>query len=124
MRLIDNLVPVGGQVMAHDAKYRKAKWLVPYISRLDNWQTRLYDVSNEGLLYAKKIASQPSPASLRAARRSLLKSRLQPVELAAAILPSSFCGLVCRMVPSKLFFWLYAGAKTDVEAGGGSQSNA
>jgi len=124
LRLIDNLVPVGGQVMAHDAKYRKAKWLVPYISRLDNWQTRLYDVSNEGLLYAKKIASQPSPASLRAARRGLLKSRLQPVELAAAILPSSFCGLVCRMVPSKLFFWLYAGAKTDVEAGGGSQSNA
>ena len=122
LRLIDNLVPVGGQVMAHDAKFRKAKWLVPYISRLDNWLTQLYDVSNEGLLYAQKIAPQPSPASLRAARRSLLKSRLQPVELAAAVLPSAFCGLVCRMVPSKTFSWLYAGAKAD-GTGRGSQSS-
>jgi len=26
--------------MAHDAKMRKGKWLVPYLSLLDNWQVQ------------------------------------------------------------------------------------
>src|SRR6266496_3759711 len=43
-------IPVGGQLMAHDAFYRKGKWLVPYVSRLDNWQVRLLDGSGVGLL--------------------------------------------------------------------------
>jgi predicted O-methyltransferase YrrM len=37
-QLLDPRIPVGGQLMAHDAKMRKGKWLVPYLSRLDNWQ--------------------------------------------------------------------------------------
>ena len=60
-------IPVGGQLMSHDAKVRKGRWLVPYISRLDNWESQLHDVSEYGLFYAKKIAAQPSSASLRAA---------------------------------------------------------
>ena len=32
--LLDPFIPVGGQLMAHDAKLRKAKWLVPYIMKL------------------------------------------------------------------------------------------
>jgi predicted O-methyltransferase YrrM len=115
-RLIESRVPVGGQIMAHDARFRKAKWLVPFINRWDNWRTQIHDFSVEGLLHAVKIAPQPSAASLRAAQRCLFKSRLQPVELAAAVVPSAVCGLICRLLPRKAFLRLFAGAK----AGGSS----
>jgi predicted O-methyltransferase YrrM len=111
-RLIESRIPVGGQIMAHDAKLRKAKWLVPFISRWDNWRTQIYDVSVEGLLHSVKIAHQPSPDSLRAARRCLLKSRLQPLEVVGAILPSAACGFVCRMLPANTLLRLFAGVKT------------
>jgi hypothetical protein len=110
-RLLDPHIPIGGQLMAHDAKFRKAKWLVPYLALLDNWQMQIHDVSREGLLHARKLALQPSSESLNAARRRLFKSRLQPIELAAAILPSSVCGFVCRILPAKAFLRLFAGAK-------------
>lgn len=109
--LIADLIPVGGQIMAHDAKFRKAKWLVPYLRGLDNWQTQLHDISVEGLFQARKTAPQPSPESLRGARRCLFQSRLQPLELAAAVLPAPLCGLICRLVPTKVFLRLFAGAK-------------
>ena len=112
-RMLEPHIPVGAQLMAHDAKFRKAKWLVPYLARLDHWQTQLHDVSQEGLLYSRKIAEQPSPESLKTARRRLFRSRLQPVELAAAVLPSSVNGLVCRMLPTKAFLRLFAGAKPE-----------
>ncbi len=99
--LLDPLLPVGGQLMSHDAKVRKGRWLVPFISRLDNWESRLHDVSENGLFYAKKIAAQPSPASLRAAQRHLFKQKCQPVEIAASYLPSSVCGFALRLLPKK-----------------------
>ncbi|HWX18508.1 MAG TPA: class I SAM-dependent methyltransferase [Candidatus Binatia bacterium] len=112
-RLLEPHIPVGGQLMAHDAKRRKAKWLVPYLTRLDNWRLQIHDVSDEGLLYAQKTAARPSMESLRAARRRLLKSRFQPVEVAAAILPSSLCGFICRILPTKAFLRLFAGASPE-----------
>jgi predicted O-methyltransferase YrrM len=112
-RLIEGRVPVGGVIMAHDAKLRKAKWLAPYLNRLDNWRTQIHDVSLHGLLHAVKIASHPSPDSLKAAQRRLFKARMQPLELAAAIVPSPICGLVCRLLPPKVFLRLDAGAKLD-----------
>ena len=74
--------------MAHDAKLRKGKWLVSYISRLDNWESQLHDVSEEGLFSARKIAAHPSCASLRMARFHLFRMRFQPAEVAAALLPA------------------------------------
>ena len=76
--LIEPYIPVGGIVFSHDAKLRKGKWLVPYVSRLDNWETYLHDVSAEGLFYAKKIADKPSPAIMRKARFHLWRMRLAP----------------------------------------------
>lgn len=100
--LLEPHIPVGGQLMAHDAKLRKGKWLVPFISALDNWHVRLHDVSSEGLLHARKVATEPSSASLQVARRRLLKQRLHPVEVAALIFPSSLRGFVLSLLPRNL----------------------
>jgi hypothetical protein len=99
--LLDPLIPVGGQLMAHDAKMRKGRWLVPFIFRLDNWESRLHDISENGLFYAKKIAAQPSPQSLRAAKRHRFRQACQPAEIAASYLPSSVCGFALRLLPKK-----------------------
>lgn len=99
--LLDPLMPVGGQLMTHDAKMRKGRWLVPFISRLDNWESRLHDISENGLFYAKKIAAQPSPQSLRAAKQHRFRQACQPAEIAASYLPSSVCSFALRLLPKK-----------------------
>lgn len=101
-RLLDPVIPVGGQVMAHDAKLRKGKWLRPYVCRLDHWQTQLYDVSAEGLLHARKVASAPSARSLRSARWFLAKARLEPAEVFGAVLPPGLCGAILKLLPRDL----------------------
>lgn len=98
-QLLDPHIPVGGQLMAHDAKLRKGKWLRHYLTLLDHWKTEIHDVSDEGLLYARKIAATPSPASQSAASRRLMAMRLQPVEIAAAVLPRSVCGFILGLLP-------------------------
>ena len=98
-KLLDPFIPVGGQLMGHDAKLRKGKWLVPYLMKLDNWKAQLHDVSDEGLLTAVKVAAQPSAASRRAADACLRKMRLAPAELAATYLPSGVCGFFLRLLP-------------------------
>lgn len=100
--LLDPLIPVGGQLMSHDAKLRKGRWLVPYVSRLDNWESRLHDVSANGLFYARKTAPRPSPQSLRAAQKKLFRQKCHPAEIAASYLPSSVCGVALRLLPRKL----------------------
>jgi hypothetical protein len=97
--LIEGHIPVGGQIMAHDARCRKGKWLVPYLTLLDNWETRLHDFSEMGLLHARKTASRPSASSAKAARRHLSKAQLQPAELAATFLPARVRRLVLRSLP-------------------------
>ena len=104
-------IPVGGQLLAHDAKLRKGKWLVPYLAQLDNWKSEVQDVSTEGLLVAKKVASQPSAESLRRARSTLFRLRCSPVEVAAAILPSSVCGFFLGLLPRRLSKRLSDGRK-------------
>ena len=110
-RLLEPQIPVGGQLMAHDAKLRKGKWLVPYLSLLDNWRTELHDVSEEGLFHARKLAAQPSPASLRAANARLFRMRCSPAEIAAALLPSAVCGYFLRLLPRRLSRRLSDGRK-------------
>jgi predicted O-methyltransferase YrrM len=110
-RLLDPYIPVGGQLMAHDAKLRKCKWLRPFLQGLDNWQTTFHDVSDEGLLHARKIASRPSQASHRASRSFLLRARLEPSELAAAFLPAAVCGFFLRLFPRQIALRLSDGRK-------------
>ena len=110
-KLIDPCVPVGGQLMAHDAKLRKGKWLVPYLSRLDHWQVKLHDVSAEGLLHARKIAERPSIASLKAAEGELSRLKREPAELAAVLLPARLRGLILNLLPRKLAARLSDGRK-------------
>lgn len=99
--MLDPLIPVGGQLMTHDAKMRKGRWLVPFVSRLDNWESKLHHVSENGLFYAKKIAARPSPGSLRAAKLHLFGQMCHPVEIAASWLPSSVCGFALRLLPKQ-----------------------
>ena len=101
-QLLDPHIPIGGQLLAHDANMRKGKWLVPYLSRLDNWQAQLHNVSEHGLLHARKIALQPSAASRRAAEARLIKMRFNPIEIAAAVLPSKVCGFALSLLPRRI----------------------
>lgn len=110
-QLLDPHMPVGAQLMGHDAKMRKGKWLVPYLRRLDNWYVQLHEVSEHGLFYARKVAPQPSPHSQRAACRCLLKMRCNPVEIAAAVLPSKVCGFVLGLLPPRIARRLSDGCK-------------
>jgi hypothetical protein len=100
--LLDPFIPAGGQLMAHDVKLRKGKWLRPYLMLLDNWRVEVHDISDEGLLHATKIADRTSPVRLKKARRMLWRARLEPAEVAARFLPSWFCGLVLRLLPRRL----------------------
>jgi predicted O-methyltransferase YrrM len=109
--LLDPHIPVGGQLMAHDAKMRKAKWLVPYLSQLDHWQVQLHDISEYGLLTARKIAAQPSPASRRSARARLFWMRCNPIEIAAVVLPASVCGFALGLLPRRMAWRLAEGRK-------------
>jgi predicted O-methyltransferase YrrM len=109
--LLDPVMPVGGQIMAHDAKIRKGRWLSGYLPKLDNWQTELHDVSDEGLFYAKKIAEKPSAASAKGARRHLLRMQCQPAEIAATILPAPVCGFLLGLLPRRFARRLSDGRK-------------
>ncbi len=100
--LLDPFMPVGSQLMAHDAKLRKGKWLVPYMGLLDNWETTLHDVSPHGLFHARKIAAKPTASSLAKARSKLRGLALSPLEIAARFVPSGIAGTVARMLPASL----------------------
>ena len=111
-QLLDPHIPVGGQVMAHDAMVRKGKWLVPYVSFLDNWESRLYPDSSEvGLFHARKVGIHPSPESSKKARAKLFRMRCSPAEIASAVLPSSVCGFVINHLPTGLVKKLYRGTR-------------
>jgi len=110
-RLVDPLMPIGAVLMAHDAKLRKGKWLGPYLARLDHWQTEVHDISEEGLLCARKVALHPSAKSAREAQWALFKMRCAPLEIAAAIVPRSLCGLVFRLLPARFSRSLADGRK-------------
>lgn len=101
-QLLDPLMPVGSQLLSHDARMRKGKWLVPYVSALDNWEGKLCNASANDIFYARKLASKPTPESLRVANRLLFKMRLEPAEIAAAILPSAVCGFILKLLPKRL----------------------
>jgi len=100
--ILDPYLPVGAQLFGHDAHHRKGKWLVPFLSRLDNWEVQMHDISLEGLLGARKIAAQPSPASLRAAKRHLVKMKWEPVEIAARYSPKGLKRFLFSVMPSSM----------------------
>lgn len=101
-RLLAHRIKLGGVLMSHDARTRKGKWFVPYISLLDNWKVEILDFTFAGLLHATKLKPEPAPASLNAAERKLRKMRREPKELAARFLPSWVCGLILRALPARL----------------------
>jgi len=110
-RLIDPHMPIGAVLMSHDAKLRKGKWLVPYIAGLDHWETEVHDVSDEGLLLARKVAAQPSQKSLQRASWRLFQMRCAPLELAATVTPRRFCRFVLDLLPPRFSRWVADGRK-------------
>ncbi len=110
-QLLDDRIPIGGQLFAHDAKLRKGKWLGPYVRALDNWVSELHDVSSEGLFASRKIALHPSADSLSRARKLLWRMRLNIVELCGALLPASVVSVMLRFLPSRTVRALTQGRK-------------
>lgn len=100
-QLIDPYMPVGAHVLAHDAKLRKGRFLVPYLSAFDNWESQLHDISEEGLFEARKLAAAPSPTSRAAAEAILRKLQRAPAELAARYLPHWARAGVLRCLPAR-----------------------
>ena len=107
--LLDPLIPVGGHLFAHDARMRKGKWFVPFLSRLDHWKTEVLDSSEVGLLSAVKRAAQPSPASRTDAEALRKQFRRAPVEMVGRLLPNSVKKAVLRILPHRLFRAIYRG---------------
>jgi hypothetical protein len=107
--ILDPYLPVGAQLFAHDAKYRKGKWLVPFLSLLDNWEVQMHDVSEHGLLGARKIAAQPGPDSLHKARRLLGKMRREPIEVLSRLAPDGLKRVLFSAIPTGLADRLAAG---------------
>ncbi|MBA2434084.1 MAG: class I SAM-dependent methyltransferase [Chthoniobacterales bacterium] len=101
-RLLDARIPVGGQLLSHDAKLRKGRWVVPYLSALDNWSAELHDVSEEGLFHAHKLRASPSPESLWGAEKELRRLRANPVERLGAFLPQPANAFLLRFLPGRL----------------------
>lgn len=101
-QLLDTRIPVGGRLLAHDAKLRKGKWLVPYLSTLDHWVCSLHDVSEEGLFDARKTREHPSAESRAKAEKILRRLRLNVFELAGAFLPSHVNAFLLRLLPQSL----------------------
>jgi len=100
-QLLDPHLPVGGQLLGHDARMRKGKFLVPYLQLLDNWEMQVHDFSELGLFYARKIRPSPSTASLEAAERKLRQLRLEPKEVAAAVLPGWSRRAILKLLPRR-----------------------
>ena len=109
--ILNPYLPVGAQLFSHDARLRKGKWLVPFLSRLDNWEVRVHDISAEGLMAARKLATQPSPESLRVARGLLSRMRLAPLEIAARIVPARLKHLLFSLIPERLALRIAGGTK-------------
>lgn len=110
-KLLAPHIKVGGILMSHDAKLRKGKWIVPYVALLDNWESRVHDLSEEGLHFAQKTREKPSEQSLRTAERKLAMMRFQPVELMGRILPKQIRSLIAGLMPSDLAKRLFQGRK-------------
>jgi hypothetical protein len=100
--LIDAYMPVGSKLLCHDAKLRKGKWLVPYLSLLDNWQCEVHDISHEGLFFATKLAPQSSPQSLRAAQARLRRMKFQPAEVAGRLAGPTLRKFASKVLPRRL----------------------
>jgi predicted O-methyltransferase YrrM len=100
--LLDPVMPVGSELMSHDALMRKGRWFVPYLQALDHWQSEMVTLSEVGLLRAKKVALQPSESSRQAALAVLARLRRNFVETVARILPPGMRRLVARLLPHRV----------------------
>jgi predicted O-methyltransferase YrrM len=100
--ILDPSIVVGGRVVSHDAKLRKGKWFVPYIMALDHYESKLHDVSDEGLLTAIKTRDFPSVKSKANAQRILRRLRQDPVEFLGRISPRWALRLASKILPAFL----------------------
>jgi hypothetical protein len=109
--LLADHVPVGGVIFAHDAKRRKGKWLVPYLRAHDNWECTLHDISDEGLLEARKLQASPSAASAARSLSVLNRLKRQPLELLGRFLPTPLIRFLLALLPRKILLAVTQGRK-------------
>ena len=108
--LLADRIKLGGVLMSHDARTRKGKWFVPYLSLLDNWQTEVFDLSPYGIVRSYKVKAQPSESSRQAARRKFKRLQLEPMELVGRFMPSRISGMILDALPKRLKRKLTVGA--------------
>jgi predicted O-methyltransferase YrrM len=101
-QIIASAIPLGCKIFAHDANLRKGKWFRPYIQLLDNWDVQVHQVSEEGLLEAKKMRAEPSARSQKEADRFLFSKKFSPMETVGRILPSKLNKLLLNLLPVRL----------------------
>lgn len=109
--LLDKYIPVGGRLLSHDAHIRKGKWLVPYISALDNWKVEVHNVSEEGILTAKKSAKHASIQSKENARKVLVAKQREWIEVLGRMLPRFIKHSAIAILPKRLVRRLAEGRK-------------
>lgn len=100
--ILDPNIVVGGRVISHDAKLRKGKWFVPYIMALDHYESKLHDVSDEGLLTDIKMRNFPSVKSKTNAQRILRRLQQDPAEFVGLISPRWALRLASKILPALL----------------------
>jgi len=108
--LLDPVMPVGSELMSHDALVRKGSWFVPYLRELDHWETELLRLSEVGLFRAKKVRPAPSEQSRQAAERKLAQLRRSLTERIAQILPPGARRLIAKLIPTRLLNRILRGA--------------
>jgi len=109
--LLDKYIPVGGRLLSHDAHMRKGKWLVPYISALDNWKVKVHSVSEEGILTAIKTEKHASIQSNEHARKVLAARQREWIEVLGKMLPRFVIHSAVVILPKCLIRRLAEGRK-------------
>ena len=109
--ILDPHIVVGGRVLSHDAKLRKGKWFVPFITALDHYEVVLHDISDEGLLTAVKTKDFPSAESKENARRILKRLKSIPVERIGRLTPRWALRLAAMILPRSLVLRVGQGRK-------------
>lgn len=100
--ILDPVMPVGSELMAHDALMRKGCWFVPYLQALDHWDCEMLRLSEVGLLRARKVAEKPSQASRVQAQAILRKRKNEFKEVVARLLPAKVRKWVAAILPGAL----------------------
>jgi len=107
-KILNNFMPVGGYLLAHDINVRKGKYFKNYVRNINLFDIEIISTET-GLLIAKKTQNRYSAMGKFRAEVVLLSQRLNPIELSAVFLSSKLKNILLKFIPSKLAYKLTNG---------------